>query len=148
MVGFAPDCAGRGSRYPGLLAHEKGTHMAALTLTCGNPEHGTMMAASDPQVKPGVTPRSVQERLLQAICHAIRVVRSKGDMQPGGLGQCRPDKIDDCTAAGQDNAVIVDITAQFGRYLAQQVHNHPGDTGNMLFDHGEQITYWQFQGCG
>ena len=85
---------------------------------------------------------------MQAACHAIRVVRSKGDMQPGGLGQCRPDKIDDCTAAGQDNAVIVDITAQFGRYLAQQVHNHPGDAGNMLFHHGKQITYRRFQGCG
>lgn len=115
MVSFAPDCAGHGSRCPGLLAHEKRTRMAALTLTCGKPEHDTMMAASDLQVKPGVTPRSVQERLLQAICHAISAVRSKGDMQPGGLGQCRPDKIDGCTAAGQDNAVIVDIAAQFGR---------------------------------
>lgn len=73
------------------------------------------MGTSDPSVKPGVAPRSMQECLLQAVGHAIRVVRREDDWQPGGSGQRRPDKADGGTAAGQDNAIIVEITTKFRR---------------------------------
>jgi hypothetical protein len=51
MEGFAPDCAGRMCRCPGLLADEERTRVAALTLLCGKPDHCARMANIDRQVK-------------------------------------------------------------------------------------------------
>ena len=126
--------------------------MAALTLQKGNTDHFETMADNDEQVKSRCRRRtrgcSVRERLLQTKRDAVGMVVCHHHGQAGGFSDGPTDKADGCTSARQDNPAIVNVAAQFRRYLTEQVDHHCGNSRYVFLYDRMQVANGDTDRCG